>query len=78
MYIDLHVKGPLFLSDFKEIRIFSTILRKIPQILNFMKIRPVGAELFQRTDITMLIVAFRKFANTPKNTRKLKQLDMMR
>jgi len=35
-----------------------------------MKIRPVGAELFHadgRTDMTMLIVAFREFANGPKN-----------
>jgi len=35
-----------------------------------MKIRPVGAELFHadgRTDMTMLIVAFREFANAPKN-----------
>jgi len=35
-----------------------------------MKIRHVGAELFhadRRTDMTMLIVAFRKFANTSKN-----------
>jgi hypothetical protein len=34
-----------------------------------MKINPVGAELFQaerRTDMTKLIVAFRKFANAPK------------
>jgi hypothetical protein len=34
-----------------------------------MKIRPMGAELFhadQRTDMTKLIVAFRKFANAPK------------
>jgi hypothetical protein len=35
-----------------------------------MKICPVGAELFHadgRTDITKLIVAFRNFANAPKN-----------
>ena len=35
-----------------------------------MKIRLVGAELFhaeRRTDITKLIVAFRNFANAPKN-----------
>ena len=35
-----------------------------------MKFRPVGAELFNadgRTDMTMLIVAFRNFANAPKN-----------
>jgi len=39
-----------------------------------MKIVPVGAEFFMRTDrtdgrkdMTKLIVAFRKFANPPKN-----------
>jgi hypothetical protein len=35
-----------------------------------MKFRPVGAELFHadgRTDMTKLKVAFRKFANAPKN-----------
>jgi hypothetical protein len=35
-----------------------------------MKIRPVGAELFHldgQTDMTKLIVAFRNFANAPKN-----------
>ena len=44
------------------------------QISSFMKILPVGAELFHddgrtggRTDMTKLIVAFRNFANAPKN-----------
>ena len=35
-----------------------------------MKIRPVGAELFdadRRTDMTKLTVAFRNFAKAPKN-----------
>jgi hypothetical protein len=39
-----------------------------------MKIRPVGTELFhadrrtdRQTDMTKLIVAFRVFANAPKN-----------
>jgi hypothetical protein len=35
-----------------------------------MKFRPVGAELLHadgRTDMTMLIVAFRNFPNAPKN-----------
>jgi hypothetical protein len=35
-----------------------------------MKFRPVGAELFDadgRIDMTKLIVAFRNFANAPKN-----------
>jgi len=39
------------------------------EISNFIKILPVGAELFQadgRTDKTKLIVAFRNSANAPK------------
>jgi len=38
-------------------------------ILNFVKIRPVGTELFHadgQTDMTKLTVAFRDFANPPK------------
>jgi hypothetical protein len=45
MYIGLHVKHPLFLTDFYEISIYRQIFEKV-QISNFMKIRPVGAELF--------------------------------
>ena len=40
------------------------------QISNFIKIRPMGAELFHadgHTDITKLIVAFCNFANASKN-----------
>jgi len=43
---------------------------KNPQILNFMIIRPVGAELFfadGRTDMAKLRVAFRSFTIAPKN-----------
>ena len=42
---------------------------KNPQISNFMKIRPVGDEFHadERTDMTKLIIAFRNFANAPKN-----------
>jgi len=46
------------------------IFRKNTQIPNFLKIRPVGAELFlagRRTDMTKLIVALPNFANGPKN-----------
>ena len=42
---------------------------KNPQILNFMKIRPVGAELFhadRRTGMAKLTLASRYFANSPK------------
>ena len=42
----LHVKYRLFLSDFNTNWILETDFRKNTQISNFMKIRPVGAELF--------------------------------
>jgi len=45
MYIGLHVKGPLFLSDFNEIWISSTDFGKI-RAWNLIKIHSVGAELF--------------------------------
>jgi len=53
MYIILQVKYPLSLSDFNETLITSTVFSKNTKILNFMKIRPVGAK-FQadrRTDV---------------------------
>jgi hypothetical protein len=43
--ICLHVQYPLFLSDFNETLVFSTVFRKII-ILNFMKICPIGTGLF--------------------------------
>jgi hypothetical protein len=45
MCIGLHVKYPLFLSDFSETWILSICFTKNAQIPNFMKIRPVEAEL---------------------------------
>jgi hypothetical protein len=39
-------KVPWFLSDFNQTSIFWTDFQKHAQIPNFMKIRPVGAELF--------------------------------
>jgi hypothetical protein len=67
---DLHVKYPLFLSDFNENRIFPTNFRKILKIQNVTKIYPEGAELFdadRQTDKMKLIVAFSNFTNGPKN-----------
>jgi len=52
---------------------FLEIFSKNTEISNFMKIRPVGAELLhvdRRTDMTKLIVAFLKFGNAPKQTDK--------
>jgi hypothetical protein len=46
MYIGIHVKYPLFLSDCNETWIFSKYCRKNTQISNFMKIRSLGRELF--------------------------------
>jgi len=47
MYIDVHVKYPLLLSDFNETLIFSIGFSKNSQTSNFMIIFPVGAELFR-------------------------------
>jgi hypothetical protein len=47
MYLGLHVKYPLLLSDFNETWFFFLDrFSKNTQISNFMKIRPAGAELF--------------------------------
>jgi hypothetical protein len=51
------------------LKFLNRILKNI-QISNFMKIRRVGTEFFyvdRRTDMTKLLVAFRKFARAPKN-----------
>ena len=49
IYIHIHIKYPLFLSDFNETWIFWTVFffSKNTQISNFMKVRRVGAEFFQ-------------------------------
>jgi hypothetical protein len=59
MYIGIHVKYPLFLSDFNETRTPATDFQKKNQTSNFMKIHPVGAELFHtdgQTDMAKLRV----------------------
>ena len=68
-----HVMYMLFLSYFNETWIFLIVFfSKNTEVSNFMKIRLVRAELFHsdgRTDMTKLIVAFRKFSNAPKNPK---------
>jgi len=47
-----HVQYPLCWSNFNGTWIFlDSCFEKNAQISNFMKIRPVGAELFHRTDV---------------------------
>ena len=63
----MHVKYPLLLSDFNETCMFSADFREKAQISNFVKIRPVGAEMFHadgRTHIK-LIVNSGNFPNAP-------------
>ena len=45
MYVALHVKYPLFLSDFNKTLIPDKFSENT-LILNFMKLYPLGAELF--------------------------------
>jgi hypothetical protein len=65
MYVDFHVRYPLFLSDFNETEFSRQIFEKKIQMPNFMKICPMGAKLFhvdgwtdRQTDMTKLIVWF--------------------
>jgi hypothetical protein len=63
-------KVPLILVRYERNSNFLDGFSKNAQISNFMKIPPVGAELIHadgRTDMTKLIVVFRKSANASKN-----------
>ena len=85
MYTGLLLKYQLFLFEFKNLN-FLYRFSKNTRISNFMKFRPMEAELFHadgRTDMTKLIVAFSSFANAPKivtnqciaDTSKLEMLE---
>ena len=68
MYIGLHVKYRLLLSDFDEAWIFSTDLWKNTQVSNFIKNMSSGSRdvPWERTDMTKLTVALLNFANAPR------------
>jgi hypothetical protein len=67
----LHIKYPLFLSDFNAILIFSTDFRKKLKFQVSSKSVYWEPSCSMRadgqTDMRKLIVAFRNFANAPKN-----------
>ena len=65
MFVGIHVKYPLFLSWFNEIRNLLDIFSKNSPLPNFMKIRAVAGKLSMRTD-RQLVVVFRNLANAPK------------
>jgi len=71
MRIGIYVKDPLLLSDFNETCVYWTVFgEKNIEMWNFMKIRPVGAELFhadRQTDMTKLIVCFWQICERPQN-----------
>jgi hypothetical protein len=65
LYVEFHVKYPLFLSDFNPTSIFLDRFFKNTQMSNFS---PVGALLLYadgRTDVTKLIFAFHNFSYAP-------------
>ena len=68
MYTGLHV-STLYSCPILMKIVFSLQSFQKTSNINFMKIRPVGAEFFHadgRTDMTKLIVAFRNFVKAPK------------
>ena len=73
----LHVKYPLFLSDFNETSIFvDGFSKKIIKHQISLKSgqwepsSPMRTDRQTQTDMTKLTVAFRNLANAPKNTTK--------
>jgi hypothetical protein len=69
MYIGLHVKHPLFLSDFNETLILSADFTKILKYQISLESVQWEPSCFVRTDgrtDMKLIIAFRNFENAPK------------
>jgi hypothetical protein len=77
IYVGLYVKYLLFLPNFNDTWIFSTVFKKKASNISFKENPPVGAELFRaygrtdiRTGVTKLMVAFSNFVTQPKNIYK--------
>jgi len=77
MHLGLHVKYPLFKSDFNQTSCLDRFPKNL-QISNFMKLCPMGAELLhidgqtdrqthRLTDMINLAVAFHNFVNMANN-----------
>ena len=73
MYIVLHVKYPLFLSDFNETWIFSTDFLKILKYKiswkSFNRRPNHSTRMDGQADMTKLIIALRNFVNMPKKSK---------
>ena len=78
----------LFLLDSNQTWILSTDFSKYTQITNFMKIRPMGAQLLRtdgqiiaegrtdwQADMTKFIVAFCSFENAPKKCNRFSRAE---
>ena len=77
MYIGLHIKYPLFSSDFKININFLDRFSKNPAISWKTVQWETGCSIHRggRTDMTELTVAFRNFTKAPRNPNRLLQLD---
>ena len=72
MYTRVHVEYPIFFSDFKEIKFSAQIFEKYSNSKFHENLagesRVVSRVRMEgQTDMKKLIVAFRNFANSPKN-----------
>jgi hypothetical protein len=68
--IKFSCKVPVILRFYWNLNILDRFFGKRAQLSGFIKIRPVGAELFHaygQTNVTNLVVAFRNFANASRN-----------